>query len=127
MGIVTNEYVHEDFVREEQNGDLWIFYEPVDYVPMIGVSATIYVKGREECAFYGSDGWLLPDGGRFSGACVMSGSFNPSTGVIKLLWDKHPGEHFLCVSYDFDEGPIEDEEELFAESAPRLNWIQEGF
>jgi hypothetical protein len=119
IGIQINEYIQESFT-EEHNGETMVYYQPVEFWRVISLTGTINIKRREVCEFWAADGHLMINGGKFPGACVLSGSFNANTGCIRLLWDRHPGDHFLCVCYDWQR---ESDDALDAIH----NWKEEGF
>jgi hypothetical protein len=123
MNITNNEYVHEDYVNGT-NRQIEIVYEPLDNLVPLSVTGTIYFGRKQSHPFWWSSAdpaLRLMD--RHSSPGIVSGTIDQRTGVIKIIWDKHPGDHFLCVSYDFDERECALNEEI----GKRINWIQEGF
>jgi hypothetical protein len=119
FNCTINEYVHEDFSILGTDAVV-IYYEPLDNRSVISISGTIYIDGREVTAFQGGNGLIIPEGSRDGKPCVLAGNFGSANGIITLVWDRHPGEHFLCVSYDFA-GSVE--EVPFTSS----NWLKDGF
>jgi hypothetical protein len=121
--ITTNEYIHEDWSETLEDGRVMVFYEPVDNPAILSLQGTIYIDGKETNPFSASNdrvvaNWMaLPEDSPFP--LALRGKMYPDQGILCLLWNKHPGDHFLCVSYDF--------EEVKEEVGVKTNWIKEGF
>lgn len=122
MSFTVNEYVHENLTFEDRQGNCVVMYEPLDNAGVVSLMGTTYIEGRESNPFQStimnyysiclvSDIEISPQ--------IKNGVIDRSTGIITLIWDQNPGEHFLCVSYSFND---------IAEKSPKkTNWIEEGF
>ena len=99
MNTILNEYVHESYKIVLPNGKYKVFYEPLDCYA-IYLNGTIY-KGSNLI-----ESFTITDHGLSFMAIqrsVVSGvvrGFFFDNKLIVLIWNKDPGEHFLCVSYD---------------------------
>jgi hypothetical protein len=95
---------------------MWVQYSPLDNKPVISVTATINIRGREVAMIYGGGGLIVQAITDKPRRDLLKGRFLDD-GSIFLLWKKFPGPHFLSVSYDWDHNarPV------------RVNWLQEGF
>lgn len=127
--VTLNEYVHEDYIEEMTDRGVFVVrYEPVEYTTLGNLMANVFVGtkngGRKHLySFIGSRGLIRPV--HMSLNHLQGGVFDPHTGVIKLFWDRYPGEHVLCVSYEWGERVAA---QLMEEAAtPRIDWRQEGF
>lgn len=130
MDITTNEYIHEHMRRSHRLG-VEIIYEPVDNLTVISLEGSVYIDGEECHPFFGYGVELAihedllnvwPDRPK-----PIKGRLDRITGVLSLVWDKPPGDHFLCVSYNFDDEEFFEEDDLDFEVEERINWALEGF
>lgn len=110
---VLNEYVH---VNEAENTDLgwWAEYEPLDHLAeAFSLVGYIYISEEPIASVNFGLNNLVVDG---SDDVQCAGFINNS---IHLLWNKDPGEHYICISYQV--GPRQ------VNSIIRFDWKQEGF
>lgn len=122
MNYVLNEYVH---VRSETKwGDEWrVEYEPADTLPMRMPNGYAMSDKHEVLStFHGHNRRLLIDAHHESPDLpkMTFGVFSEVSGAITIIWDKYPGEHFLCVSYESPDASVEIRMEP-------MNWKEEGF
>ena len=120
---ISNEYIHENVVHRLLSGEYAVTYEPMEHVPsqITGYvtrerGGPTYAFSGEEVTYYGlrltiSDHLACPS------QCYPLRGIVWSDGVIELVWNRNPGNHFMCVSYK----TIEPEPKYHG------NWIQEGF
>lgn len=117
--ITLNEYVHEFFRTETEEGFWQIFYEPCDHVPVRALTGAIYIDESLVQVFHVQGERDIVVSHSPKKIKAINGHFSPVDGGIVLYWNHEPVEHFLCVSYEFDNEPIEE---------PKgSNWLTEGF
>lgn len=138
--MTLNEYVHEHTRHELPNGECIVVYEPLENLPCNNIIGEVYIDtpelsprpngsfiGSLAGSFVGSFGHIRyqPANLKYGARPVIQAIYNERTGVIRVRWDKYPGEHVMRVSYDFGEIV----EERLREGKPTLtiNWQQEGF
>lgn len=120
MDVVINEYIHENFKVNTTNGFCKVFYEPCENRPVSNLTGLIYVGTTLTQTFYTKqERELVPHSNYNKKYKAINGIIIPEDGQIVLIWDKYPGEHFLCVSY----------EHVTLENivSPQTKWITEGF
>lgn len=115
---ILNEYVH---VNEGENTDLgwWAEYEPFDHLAQASsLVGYIYLTkdGSTAPIHWGRNNWERNNILIGSDDVQYAGFLNNS---IHLLWNKDPGEHYVCISYKVD---IEQFESII-----KFDWKQEGF
>lgn len=130
--MTLNEYVHEHSRANLPNGECVVVYEPLENLPCNNLMGELYIGNpgrspRPAGTFTGALGHIRfqPSSLRLGPRPILQAIFNERTGVIRLRWDKYPGEHVLRVSYTFGEGVEERLRE--SEPSPTINWQQEGF
>lgn len=118
IGTTSNEYINE-LVTVQTDSGLWqVFYEPCENGPISTLTGTIYlgedlihtfhVRGDREVVVSASNRKIR----------TVSGAFIPCDRQLVLFWTENPGEHFLCVSYEFSDR---------TSGRNKPNWLQEGF
>lgn len=116
--IRTNEYVHEHGKHRQSDGWWMVYYEPCEYTNVSDLTGAIYVGDRLTQTFYVKEGREIVLANAGNRKCkAVSGCFSPRHAVIALYWDSDPGEHFLCVSYEFQDREV----------LARPCWLKEGF
>lgn len=131
--MTLNEYIHEHTHTELSNGNCIVIYEPLENLPCNNLMGELYLGNpgrapRPAGAFIGSFGHIRFQAVHFTLGPnpVLQGIFNDRTGVIRIRWDKYPGEHVLRISYEFGEQVVEAPRE--GGGAPlTINWLREGF
>ena len=128
MNTKINEYVHEAFCWQSGDGESFLFlYEPLENVGAVNIAVeVVHAVYGEICRFYlheaNADMDSLQQHRSRAKFVPMRAIMNPSS-VIKILWDKYPGEHYLRVSYDFPEvGEV-----VLDKNEQPHNWTKEGF
>jgi len=123
MDIILNEYIIEDYTRTTPEGFVKIFYEPCDKKPAKELSGLICTaspwKSVQDFNVKENELEIQIETLVKKREHAISGVFIPSERLIIMTWNKHPGEHCLCVSYEYEE-----ENNL---SRLELDWLQEGF
>jgi hypothetical protein len=118
LSFIMNEYVNIDRIETEQmvvmESERLAVYEPIELRPVVKGSLRGHIyNGDEVIPFRVSDTGVILKGG-----FVRLGTFNNTTGVIKIFYNKNlHEENFLCVSYEHGED----------EPQQKSNWLQEGF
>lgn len=134
---VYNEYVNVDVIRGASSGRHIVTYEPLDHrfdpssiscqimfgndTPDIGLRVS--GLGFRDRDFRGAGDVRLQvlfpvDAERNRG--ILTGVLREEDRAFKLIWDRHPGEHYICISYQ-----TMDFMDTYKEEKP--NWILEGF
>jgi len=136
VDTTTNEYLHENFTMDNDDGTFTVYYEVPENRGVLSLQGCIYRRGK------GSNGrlreshpfWWHREGGTqmFFDAernkkpkairTHFVGRGRDLPPLLKIVWDANPGDHFLCVSYAFD-----DREPDPVDKAQRINWLKEGF
>lgn len=111
FGFVYNEYVHEH-LKFESTECVYFIYEPFENTPTHNVRGTIYVDGEPTQHFHQDGLQLILTEGIAADAQLLDRR------TISMRWPDNPGEHFLCVSYNFGQE---------TESTEKTNWLEEGF
>lgn len=120
-----NEYVHE-LQRIQLADQKYIIYEPLENTIPCILYGKIYGENEAIIAEFQGNLWEIHPREEVNSNGLLSGSYD-SFGNIKLEWDKYPGIHFLCVSYNWISGlsprdlGIEDPNRII------VDWKQEGF
>ena len=109
---VMYEYVHCNYAYKIQHSKWVVFYEPLDYIPVIrsSLSGTTYF-GEYVNSFVSCNEKIYLDG-------KPSGSFDSKTGVVSVIYEMNPEEieTYLCVSYQSESDCFEN-----------IDWIKQGF
>jgi len=112
--IVLNEYITPDTKRLLKNGFYEIFYEPLEKKAE-SLTGIVYLKNVEDIFFYNKNyknKKLLFNNLKN----IISGKFFCKESLISIIWKKDPGQHFLCVSYEYK-----------YDNYKENNWKSEGF
>lgn len=120
MQVTLNEYVHENCKITTNNGFVKVFYESLEQKPVESLNGIIYAENKFfQTFFIMEDGKVVINNPISNKKChVTKGFFYPTEGLIIFIWNKYPGEHFLCVSYESSPDMKSDCETY---------WIEEGF
>lgn len=121
MNHILNEYLVEEFATIDHRHKILINYSQFDNSP----------KGTINFSIFDLDGNHLITSA-ITEEPVLGYEmlmFNLSTNYIEItydyrcgleiIWDNHPGEHYICVSYSFDGSKRFEEYEI--------DWRKEGF
>lgn len=121
MNSVMNEYLHARHTCWNGDGLLRVIYEPPDNRPATGLAGTIYLDNNSfVCNLWTEGGQVVVLNGK--PPTPISGFYLEGTGTLILYWSGDPGEHFICVSYEYEDWPP-----ALAGSVGKTNWLQEGF
>lgn len=112
-GYVLNEYVNVDCINKNV-GHFVAYYDPLDRKAMMSsIKGQIcLIKPEKSIPFRQGSLFLLVDADD-----VLWGEYSNMSRRICLGWKNHPGEHYICASY-----------EIYKEE-PRMpfSWLKEGF
>jgi hypothetical protein len=118
MDLILNEFLHEHH-KDKLDSYFKVIYEPCENSPAKNLTGmvysgtkltqTFYLKNEREIAFTTI--------GKPKNKALF-GYFVPTEKTPILYWEKDPGEHCLCVSYEFSSKQL---------SELSINWHQEGF
>lgn len=125
MSITINEYVHENLTLDNGDGTFTVFYEPLDNPVITSLTGTVFIKGKESHPFWwhraAGDRVIFFDENKNKKPKALNSSFNNRIGATSIRWDRYIGDHFLCISYTFDETL------LFEKEPEQICWLKEGF
>jgi hypothetical protein len=116
-----NEIIEEDLRTWNGWNDNWIkiIYKATEHPPKL-LKGTIYLGHKERYYFYSTPNKealrFVFDNRNLLPPQIVFGQLRLD-GTLSFTWDGDPGDHTICVSYDFDE---ERQKEL-------PNWKKEGF
>lgn len=117
--IVYYEYIHEDVRIRLPSGKVRIFYEPFEHRPVFNVEGTIFLDNILLQNFYNcNDDIKFIKNESCKSECVAIVGFLNEQNSLVFVWNTEPVEHFLCVTYNFDEEYLKKTE---------INWLGEGF
>lgn len=120
MDVVVNEYIHENFKIRTASGFYKVFYEPCENKSINNLTGLVYIGTTLTQTFYVKQEREIVPYSTYNKKCkAISGILIPQDGQIVLIWDKDPGEHFLCVSYEYCD--IQNTKDT------SINWVTEGF
>lgn len=111
---VLNEYVHVDWINTD-SGQCCVYYEPLDEIAFPDSIDGKICLGSREVRFRHGNHCLLVDADD-----VLAGHYIPESNILGMVWEEHPGEHYLVVNYLF--GSYKK-----SEIVPKLAWVKEGF
>lgn len=124
---VINEYIHESTLYDRESYVL-VHYEPLEYDNVLNLSGTVFINengSNKQIQTFSIHPYSQITASQeiitspsISTYNVMCGYFVPCASCIALYWDRYPGDHFLTVSYDFNERKFVD---------TKSNWLLEGF
>jgi hypothetical protein len=121
MWIHLNEYVHENIKIQLQSGVFKVLYEPFENQFLHNLSGEIYIDQDRSQSFdinEERDIIISPSNNK---KLVVDGYFILDEGIVVLYWNMDPGDHFLCVSYEYG-----DVQKKYLKMR-KINWSQEGF
>lgn len=116
--FVMCEYVNVNFCRRTDSGQWVVHYEPIENGGARRITGLIYVNGDAIQSIDVSSTGSVRLSPNQRSRRALSGKWLTYDQVFVLTFARDPGEHFLCISYEFEDA---------LPTGEKANWLTEGF
>lgn len=117
--ISYNEYIHEDIRIRMPSGKIKVFYEPFENTPVFNLEGSIFLENKLLQNFYNIEENIKFSSNSLNNKFIVLNGYLSEQNNLIFIWNTEPIDHFLCVTYNFNE-------EYFLNNK-EINWLGEGF